>query len=278
MTAPPVWPAILEQVLRKSMNTNPAKRYEDERTAAASADDATQRVEVRRLLNLLIVTAAITMLIDGIASIAISSPRWFAPVIVGGLFGTWLAVGPRRAVDHGNIEAIVNRVAIAVIAWILVVTLFQPFLGLAMAPAYLVPIAAATPYLEGRRLRLVMGLAWAAAVASMLIHLLPDDSSAPAAVQTVVELVALTVVIGVVFVVIYRSAENLKASGREFHRLFELSSDLADATDPTLLGELVSRHLVKATGFDECIIYALAPGTSRPCPLRIAPRRACAGN
>jgi len=245
---------------------SPARRRGDARAAAASPYEATQRVEVRRFFDLLIATAVVTMLIDGPAAIAIGSPRWFAPVIVGGLFGAWVAAGPRRAVEHGDVEAIVNRVAIVLVAWIFVVVLFQPFLALALAPAYLVPIAAALPYLERRRLRLVMGLAWAAALGSVLLHLFPDDSSAPAMVETVVEVVALSVVIGVVFIVLYRSAELLKASGREFHRLFQLSSDLAETTDPGLLGGLVARHLAEATGFDDCVIYALAPETARFAP------------
>ncbi len=246
--------------------TRPAERYADERAAPAIPDEATQRAEVRWFLDLLIITALVTMLIDGIPAIAIDIPRWFGPVIVGGLFGAWLAAGPRRAIDHEQVDVIVNRVAIVLIAWILAVTLFQPFLALALAPAYLVPVALGLPYLEGRRLRLVMGFAWAAAVGSMLIHLLPDDSSIPAALITLVEVAALSVVIGVIFFVLYRSAEGLKASGREFRRLFELSSDLAETTDAGVLGELVARHLAEATGFDDCVIYALAPETGRFAP------------
>ncbi len=191
--------------------TNPAQRLGDDRAAAPSPDEAIQRDEVRRFFNLLIAAALMSMLVDGIASIAISSPRWFAPVIVGGLFGAWLVAGPRRAVDHENVEAIVSRVAIVLVVWILAVTLLRPFLALALVPGYLVPIAFALPHLEGRKLRLIMGLAWAAAVGSMLVHLLPDDSSAPAAVETLVESVVTTVVIGVVVIVLYRSAEGLKA-------------------------------------------------------------------
>jgi diguanylate cyclase (GGDEF)-like protein len=246
--------------------TTPASRYEDDRAAAASPEEATQRVEVRRFLNLLIASALISVVVDGIAAIAVNSPRWFGPVIVGGLFAAWVAVGPRRAVDHGNVEAIVDRVAIVLIAWILAAALFQPFLAFALTPAYLVPIAFALAYLEGRKLRLIMGLAWVAAVCTTLVHLLPDDSSAPAAVKTIVELVVLGVVIGVVFIVLYRSAEGLKASGREFRRLLELSSDLAETTDPGVLGGLVARHLAAATGFDDCVIYALAPETGRLAP------------
>ncbi len=246
--------------------TSPAKRREDERSVAASPDDAIQRVEVRQFINLLIVTALVTMLIDGIPAIAIDIPRWFGPVIVAGLFATWLAAGPRRAIDHEPVDVIVSRVAIVLIAWILAVALFQPFLALALAPAYLVPVALGLPYLEGRKLRLVMGSAWAAAVGSALLHLLPDDSSVPAALTTLVEIVALSVTIGVVFIVLYRSAEGLKASGREFRRLFQLSSDLAETTDAGVLGELVARHLAEATGFDDCVIYALAADGGRLVP------------
>ena len=246
--------------------TNPAQRLGDERAAAPSPDEATQRVEVRRFLNLLIATALVTMLVDGIASIAIGSPRWFGPVIVGGLFGAWLAAGPRRAVDHENVEAIVTRVAIVLIAWILAVALFQPFLALALAPAYLVPIAFALPYLEvgsfawSWALRGQRPLAPCSYISSPTTHL-PQPRSRHSWSWW-----SLTVVIGVVFIVLYRSAEGLKASSREFRRLFELSSDLAESTDPGVLGGLVARHLAEATGFDDCVIYALAPDSGRFAP------------
>jgi diguanylate cyclase (GGDEF)-like protein len=74
------------------------------------------------------------------------------------------------------------------------------------------------------------------------------------------------VVSGLVLFLLYQSTERLRASSREFSRLFSLSSDLAEAADPGVLGDLVARHLTEATGMDDCLIYARAADTGRLSP------------
>ncbi len=210
------------------MNTNPANRYDDERAAAASPDQETQRDEVRWFLNLLIVATVTGGAVDAIAAIAVNAPRWFATVILAAVFAIWLAAGPRRAVDRQSIETVISQVAIVLTGALVVIVLVQPFLALVLAPATMLPVALGLPYLAGRSLRHLMASGWAATVVILLISLLPDDAAVPGAVVTFVQLWALAVVIGLVFYLLYRSAEGLKASGREFRRLFELSSDLAE--------------------------------------------------
>jgi diguanylate cyclase (GGDEF)-like protein len=246
--------------------TSPVSRPQDQPSAAASPDEATQRDEVRRFLNLLIIATLTGGLFDGIAAIVIDNPRWFLTVIVAAVLATWLAVVPRRAIDRKNIGAVVTRIAIVLTGAIVVVAFVQPFLALVLAPATLLPIALGLPYLAGRSLRHLMGSAWAAAVVMIIASLLPDAAVHSSAVVTIVQMWALTVVIGLVFFLLYRSAEGLKASGREFRRLFQLSSDLAETTDAGVLGELVARHLAEATGFDDCVIYALAADGGRLVP------------
>ncbi len=245
--------------------TSPAEGSADERAAAASPDEAIQRVEVRRFIRLLIVTTVVGGAMDTIAAIVINNPRWFGTTILAVATSVWLAAYPLRAVDRKNIETVVGQVAIVLTGTLIAVAVIQPFLALVLAPATMLPVALGLPYLAGRSLRHLMLSAWAATVVVALASLLPDDA-APAAVETFVRLWALATVIGLVFFLLYRSSESLKASGREFRRLFKLSSDLAEATDPGVLGELVARHLVEATGFDDCVIYALAPDTGRPAP------------
>jgi hypothetical protein len=65
---------------------------------------------------------------------------------------------------------------------------------------------------------------------------------------------------------LYQSSENLKASNREFRRLFSLSSDLAETTEAGVLGDLVARHLTEATVMDDCVLYSLIPETGRLTP------------
>lgn len=95
---------------------------------------------------------------------------------------------------------------------------------------------------------------------------IPADTRLPSIVADSVRLVGLTVAAGVVLFLLYESSESLKASGREFKRLFQLSADLAETTEPAVLGQLVARHLTEATGFDDCVIYALAPETGQLAP------------
>ena len=243
----------------------PSRRL-DKTGAATSPDEATQRDEVRRFISLMIVAALIGGVVDAIAAIAVNSPRWFASVIVAAVLAAWLAAGPRRAIDRGNIETVVSQVAIVLLASLVAGAFAQPFLAPALVPAMLLPVAAGLPYLAGRSLRHLVVTGWAATVVILLASLLPDEAAATGEAVTIVRLWVLGAVTGLVFYVLYRSAEGLKASGREFRRLFELSSDLAEATDPTVLGELVARHLVEATGFDDCVIYALAPDTELLAP------------
>jgi len=144
--------------------------------------------------------------------------------------------------------------------------ILQPFIALVAAMALLIPVAAALPYFEIRSLRRLMVLAWAAVVGIGAARSLPDDLAVAPVAGEFLRLWGLTLVSGVVLFLLYQSSERLKASSREFRRLFQLSSDLAETTEPAVLGELVARHLAEATGFDDCVIYALAPETGRFAP------------
>jgi GAF domain-containing protein len=271
----------LERLLRKSMNedrsTGPRQRAdrgeanrptrdEDARAASASPDEATQQVEVRQFISLLFASTVVGGAVDTVAAIAINNPRWFGTTIVALGLSIWLKAISRRAIEPGNMETVVSRVTIVLTAALVSVALAQPILALVLAPATMLPVALGLPYLEGRPLRHLMVSAWAATVAILLASLLPDDAAIPAQIATILRLWTLATVIGLVFLLLYRSAERIKASGREFRRLFQLSSDLAETTDPGVLGGLVARHLAEAMGFDDCVIYALGPATGRFAP------------
>ena len=245
---------------------DPAQRFAHEQAVPASPDDATQRDEVRRFLALLIITTLVGGVVNSVMAIAIDSPRWLGTGFLALAVSAWVAAGPRRALDHEDIETVVSKVAIVLIVATVGVTVAQPSLVLVMVPATLVPVAIALPYLEGRKLRMVMGLGWVAAAVVVLAGFLPDEAVLSDALTTTVRLWLLGSVIGLVFFLLYRSSEGLKASGREFRRLFQLSSDLAESTDPGVLGGLVARHLAEATGFDDCVIYALAADGERLAP------------
>ena len=228
-----------------------------------SPDEATQRDQVRRFLGLLIVACLAGATVEASAALVAGSPRWLATALLLGALAAWLAAFARRDDARQRVGTVITWVAVMLIVAIVGVAVLQPFIALVTATAVLIPIAAALPYLEGRSLRQLMVFAWAGTVAAVLAGFLPDDSAAPPAVIEFVRLWALAVVIGLVFFLLYQSSERIKQSTDEFRRLVRFPSDLAETTEPAVLGELVARHLATATGFDDCVIYALNPDTSR---------------
>ena len=139
-------------------------------------------------------------------------------------------------------------VALASAAVICVTAIIEPSSAFIAATALLIPITAAVPYLEVRSLRLLMIVAWvgdASPLPRQACYPMPQSRRAPPAVG---RLWGPAVVSGLVLFLLYQSSERLKASSREFSRLFSLSSDLAEATDPGVLGDLVARHLDRGDG------------------------------
>ena len=231
-----------------------------------SPDEVAQRGEVRRFVRVLIAGSVVGGVVAAIAAAFVGTPQWLAQAIILWALAAWLAASTRRALDSLSVETVVLRVGIVLIMVIVSIAYLQPSIALVMTMALLVPIASALPYLEARSLRRLLLIASLAAIAAIAASLLPDDPAAPDVVSEIVRLVALAIVIGLVSFLLYQSSARLRSSGREFRRLFQLSSDLAETTEPTVLGELVARHLAEATGFDDCVIYALARETGRLAP------------
>ena len=229
-------------------------------------DDATRLADARRFLDVLIAAAAVGGMASVGVAVASGTLRAWAVAILLGVLTAWLVASPRPGLDRRPVDSVMTRVSIALIAAIVGITLLEPYLAVIMTSALLIPIAAALPYVEAHSLRRLFVLAWVAASATVAADFLPDDSGVPAEAVAFGRFFGVSVVVGLVLLLLYRSSENLKASGREFRRLFELSADLAESTEPGVLGELVARHLAEATGFEECLIYALAPATGRLAP------------
>ena len=233
--------------------------------APLNPDEATQRHHVRRLLDLLTAIALISCVF--IASQAVSNLQWrsWAVVIALGVFALVLHFWARRILTDGRVESAVTVMALASAALIFTTSLVSPGGALIAATGLLIPVTAAVPYLDVKWLRRVMVIAWVASAATAAASLLPD----PVPMSSEADLSRLwgTVVIsGLVLFLLYQSTERLRASSREFSRLFSLSSDLAEAADPGVLGDLVARHLAEATGMDDCVLYSRDPETGRLSP------------
>jgi diguanylate cyclase (GGDEF)-like protein len=231
--------------------------------APLTPDEATQRDQVRRFLNVLTAAAAAAGGLLAVQGVESANGRSLAIAIAVLAFAALLVVWPRRILAQGRVQAAVTVVALATSVLIFSTAVISPSGALVAATALLIPITAAVPYLEIKRLRWLMVFAWVGTVATAAASLLPDPSAAAPTTRGSGLLWGTALVSGLVLFLLYQSSERLKASSREFSRLFSLSSDLAEAADPGVLGDLVARHLTEATGMDDCVIYARAPETGR---------------
>src|SRR6267143_2115330 len=142
--------------------------------APLTPDEATQRNQVRRFLDLLTAVAVASGVL--VASQAVSNRDWrsWSIVIALGLFAILLQAWPRRILASGRVESAVTVVALASAAVIFAASIISPAGALIAATGLLIPIIAAVPYLEIKSLRRLMMIAWLASVATAAASLLPD--------------------------------------------------------------------------------------------------------
>jgi diguanylate cyclase (GGDEF)-like protein len=232
--------------------------------APVSPDEATQGDQVRRLLDVLTALGVASGAVLAGQAIAGNASYWTLVVVVWG-FAVVLLLWARPLLVRGHVESAVTVMALGAMTLILVSAFIRSSSALTVA-SMLVPVTAAVPYLEAKHLRRLMLLAWigtVTAAAATFIRAMPATSGSDAGVG---ELWASALISGLVLFLLYQSSERLKASNREFRRLFSLSSDLAETTEAGVLGDLVARHLTEATGMDDCVLYSLVPDTSRLTP------------
>jgi diguanylate cyclase (GGDEF)-like protein len=218
-------------------------------------------------MDVLIAVAAVVAGVLIAQSIANGNWKYGAMAIMVGGFAVLLLVWPRRILAEGRVETAVAVMALAGISVIVGSSLLESSGPLIVATLF-IPIAAAVPYLDVKALRRLMIVAWLGALATAAAaSFLPSSSASTASSGAAIgQIWGSAVVFGLVLFLLYQSSVMLKASSSEFRRLFSLSSDLADTTEPGVLGNLVARHLAEATGMDDCVIYALASETSRMTP------------
>ncbi len=239
---------------------------EGEPHAIPSPDEATQRDQVRRLLVGMIAIGMTAAVLQLLGAGLVGSVRWLAGSVLIFVLVAWAIVVPLRMTSNSNAAGIVTLTASGIILAAVVMAILEPFLAFVVATSMLTPITLALPYLEGRRLRRMMAFAMVAMIVSALAGFLPGDKGTPAAAIELMRYASLLIVLGAVTFLMYRSSERLKTSGHEFNRLVRLSSDLAETSDPAVLGTVVARHLAEAIEYDECILYALEAETGRLVP------------
>ncbi len=146
--------------------------------APVSPDQATQREQVRRTLDVMIIGAALSSALMGATSIATANARYGAIAVLLAGFAVLTAVWPRRILADGRIESAVTVMALAGIAVVIASAIITPS-GALIVAILLIPITAAVPYLEVRSLRWLMLVAWVGTVAAAAASLLPGAPPAP---------------------------------------------------------------------------------------------------
>jgi diguanylate cyclase (GGDEF)-like protein len=232
--------------------------------APVSPDEATQRNQVRRLLDVLTALGVASGALLAGQALAGAESYWTLVIMVWG-FAAVLLLWARPLLARGRVESAVTVMALAAITLILGSAILRPSGALTVA-SLLIPVTAAVPYLGAKPLRRLMILAWIGTVAAAAATMMRAASATSGGDDGFGEFWTSALVSGLLLFLLYQLSENLKASNREFRRLFGLSSDLAESTDPGVLGDLVARHLAEATGMEDCVIYALSAGASRVTP------------
>jgi hypothetical protein len=143
-----------------------------------SPDVATQRDQVRRFLNVLTAAAAAAGGLLAVQGVGAASGKTLAMATVVLAFAALLVMWPRRVLAEGRIEAAVAIVALSTSVLIFTTALISPAGAFISAAGLLIPITAAVPYLETRRLRWLMVFAWVGTVATAATSLLADATVA----------------------------------------------------------------------------------------------------
>src|ERR1700716_613697 len=158
---------------------NPGQERNVER-APVSPDEVTQRDQVRRTLDVLIVVATIVAVVLAAQSLANGNWKYAGMSVMVGGFALLLLVWPRRILAEGRVETAVGVMALAGISVIVGSSLLESSGPLIVATLF-IPIAAAVPYLEVKALRQLMIVAWLGALATAAAaSFLPSPSATTA--------------------------------------------------------------------------------------------------
>src|SRR5205814_2941634 len=144
--------------------------------APVSPDEATQRGQVRRTLDVLTAAALLSAGLMAATATLTGNPRYGAIAILIGAFAVVLVVWARRLLADGQVEAAVTLMAFAGTGVVLASAAITSAGPLTVA-ILLIPVAAAFPYLGARTLRRLMLVGWGGSVVTAAATLLVDPSA-----------------------------------------------------------------------------------------------------
>jgi len=199
--------------------------------------------------------------IEALTFVAFPQPAIAVSALAIGGYAVWLLVAWRRA-RRTAMVAFATRMALGMLAIILIEAIVWPGTGPQLTVAAVLPVILVLPYLDDRALRRFIGFTWVVAMfVAVTGELLPQSVVLPAAYESAFHVAVLAVVFGLALFLLWQFSTRLKTSARELGSLVALSSDVVETMDPRQIGDLTAAHLARATGADECgICYWDRPG------------------
>src|SRR5262245_52283473 len=227
----------------------------------AEPADIQRLAQLGRFVRWLLPVTFVFTGIEVVTFIVFPQPAIVLTTIMIGGYTVWLLFAWRHS-RRTAITAFATRMALGILAIIVIQAIVEPDLSAQLVVAALLPVIIVLPYLDDRALRTFIGFTWAIAVfVAIMGEVMPTSIVLPPPYIGTVRVLALAAVFGLALFLLWQFSSRLKTSARELGSLVELSSGVLESMDPRQIGDLTAAHLARATGADECgICYWDRPG------------------
>jgi diguanylate cyclase (GGDEF)-like protein len=221
-------------------------------TLTAGQIGDSQPTQLERFVPLLIAVAFTFAAVELVTFLAFPFPQTAANVVALGSYGLWLTAG-RRRLRQGDPAPFVLRMAVGVLAVVVLDSVLQPTVVAVLIVATIIPTVFVVPYLGDGTLRRFIGLTWLAGIfVTVMGEVMPVTAPLPPAVSSALRVASMGIALGLLLFLLWQFSSRLKSTARELGSLAALSSELAQTMDPLRIGDLMADHLAAATGAQEC--------------------------
>ena len=229
-----------------------ARRPSPRATVAAGQIVDGQPAQLELFVPLLIAVAFTFAAMELVTFLAYPFPQTAVNVVALAGYGLWLTVSRRRLRD-GDPAPFVLRMAVGILAIVVLNAILQPTVVAVLTVTTIVPTVFVVPYLNDRTLRRFIGLAYLAGIFVVVMgEVMPVTAPLPPAVASALRVVSMAIALGLVLFLLWQFSSRLKSTARELGSLAALSGELAQTMDPLRIGDLMAEHLAAATGAREC--------------------------
>jgi diguanylate cyclase (GGDEF)-like protein len=228
---------------------------------SGEAADVHRLAQLGRFVGWLLPVTFVFTGVELVTFLVSPQPAIALTALLTGGYGVWLVFAWRRA-RRTAIAAFAARMAMGMLAVIVVMGIVQPEASSQLTLAALLPVIVVLPYLDDQALRRFLAFAWVIALfVAIMGAVMPPSVVLPVAYTTTFRIAVLGAVFGLALFLLWQFSTRLKTSARELGSLVELSSDVLESMDPRQIGDMTAAHLARATGADECgICYWDRPG------------------